>query len=362
MPVARLSSRSASTLAVWFLALLLALTVAAAVASTARAAQPGNPMAGAPWYVDDQFEVSLAAHDAAFSGDLSAAARLDVIARTPQSKWFIAADDPSSSSYVRGFFDRWQSTAPGTTAVITLHGLPQQVCAGENAPGLASAASYRDWIDGWTRLIGDRRVVVFLEPDGLAASKCLSRAARRERVDLMAYATRRLSLLPHTGVYEDIGAGDWLSLDDAARLLRAAGVARARGFSLNTTHFDWTADEVAYGIRLSRRLGGKHFVVNTSANGRGPLVVRARFHEWCNPRARSLGPLPTTRTPSPLVDAFFWLINPGLSDGTCNGGPTVGSFWQSWALELVDRSAGAPDFPTFRGARALAAALRRPGR
>jgi hypothetical protein len=36
-----------------------------------------------------------------------------------------------------------------------------------------------------------------------------------------------------------------------------------------------------------------------------------------------------------------------LSDGTCNGGPTVGTFWLDWALELTRNSAGAPDFPVL---------------
>lgn len=316
-------------------------------AGPAGAAQPGNPMAGEPFYVDSGHEVDRAEFAARAYGDERTANALDVIARTPQSTWFIAADDPGSSGYVHAFFARW-SAHPETIATITLHGLPQQVCAGDNAPGHASAAAYRDWIDGWARLIGDGRVVVFLEPDALAASACLSAADRATRLSLMAYAARRLSALPHTGVYEDIGAADWTPLPRAVSLLRAAGVRYARGFALNATHYDWTADELAYGDQLARRLHGKHFVVNTAFNGRGPQVRGHGFHVWCNPRGRALGPVPTTRTRSRFADALYWIGNPGLSDGRCNGGPTVGAFWLPWALALVHNSTDAPDYPVAR--------------
>jgi endoglucanase len=150
-------------------------------------------------------------------------------------------------------------------------------------------------------------------------------------------------------VYIDIGAGDWLGLRTAARLLRVAGVRYARGFALNATHFDWTRAEVAYGKRLSRMVGGKHFVVNTAFNGRGPKLRGKWFHKWSNPSGRALGPLPTTRTPTRLADAFYWLNTPGDSDGHCNGGPSVGAFWLPWALDFVRLAAGAPDYPVYRG-------------
>lgn len=229
---------------------------------------------------------------------------------------------------------------------MTLHGLPNQVCAGENRPGMGSVARYRRWIDRWVRRIGSQRVVVFLEPDALPASICLSPAARRDRFALMTYAARRLSRLPPTGVYEDGGAGDWLGVRQTVRLLRAGGVRYARGFALNGKHFDWTRNEVRFGTKVGRLLGGKHFVVNTAFNGRGP-ETRGRYHLWCNPRGRALGPLPTTHTHSALADAFFWLGAPGASDGHCNGGPTVGAFWTNWAVDLVHNAQRAPDFPTL---------------
>jgi endoglucanase len=328
---------------------LVAVLAACGVAPAAHAAQPGNPMAGAPLFVDPGTAAARARDDAAAEGRTADAALLSRIADTPQATWFIAADT-ADSGYVRAFWRR-ADAAPGTIVEIALHGLPNQVCAGDNAPGAASEAAYRSWIDGWAQLVGARRVVVFVEPDALAAARCLGPAARRARIALVRYAVTRLSALPHSGVYVDAGAGDWRTVKDMAPLLRAAGVGAARGFVLDVTHYDWTADEVAYGRRLSRALGGKHFVVNTAFNGDGPKVGGGGYHQWCNPPGRALGPVPTTRTPSRLVDAFAWVGNPGLSDGRCNGGPPVGTFWERWALELAANAAHAPDYPVLRRLR-----------
>jgi len=324
---------------------LAAETVAAAPSATAPSA---NPFLGGSWYVDDHTAVAQAQRAAQAARNSPLAASLGVIARTPQSMWFIAADDPRSSSYVHGFFARSAAAQPNGIVFITLHGLPQQVCAGDNAPGSASAAEYQTWIDGYARLIGARRAVVFLEPDALAAARCLSPADQSVRLGLMSYAARTLSSLPHTGVYEDAGAGDWRTVKDTVALLKAAGVRYARGFALNATHYDWTAAEISYGLKVSKRLRGKHFVVNTAFNGRGPQITGHGFHEWCNPSGRALGPLPTVNTPRRAVDALFWIGNPGLSDGHCNGGPTVGELWTDWAVGFVSATAGAPDFPLLR--------------
>jgi endoglucanase len=324
--------------------ILVVLALCLLLPASASAAVLGNPMAGVDWFVDPGSAAARAQLQTAVSGDLTGAAQLDMISHTPQATWFIAVDDPFTSGYVHEFVQRWRADGSKPIA-IALHGLPNQVCAGDNAPGHRAAADYRRWIDHWARWIGGHQVTVFLEPDGLAASKCMPRALRDERIGLMAYAARTLSQQPQTAVYEDIGAGDWLKLREAARLLKQAGVGYARGFSLNVTHFDWTSAEVAYGNKLSRMVGGKHFVVNTSANGLGPEIGPRNYHMWCNPRGRALGPLPTVQTASGLADAYFWIANPGLSDGTCNGGPTVGTFWLQWALELAGNATRAPDFP-----------------
>jgi endoglucanase len=86
---------------------------------------------------------------------------------------------------------------------------------------------------------------------------------------------------------------------------------------------------------LSAATGAKHFVIDTSRNGRG----RAPSGERCNPPGRALGAPPrTTRLPSRLVDALRWVKRPGESDGTCRGGPPAGRWWRDYALGLARRA------------------------
>jgi endoglucanase len=117
-------------------------------------------------------------------------------------------------------------------------------------------------------------------------------------------------------------------------------VSQIQGFFVNSTHFDWTSHEIKYGEEVSRLTGGKHFVVNTAENGRGPLVPSSRVKYGneilCNPPGRGLGPLPTFNTGFPNVDAFAWIAYPGRSGGQCRpGAPPTGTFWVPLALSLA---------------------------
>lgn len=327
----------------WSAAALLAVLALACAAVPAAAAPPGNPMAQAAWWVDPTWGGARAARDLALAGQPADPA-FSLIGAQPYARWFIASDP---ASHLAAELDAAQRQ--GRMAVFAIHALPHPMCTGDDTPGNADAASYESWVSSYAAVIGSRPAVVIVEPDELPATSCLPAAWATERIALEAFAVRTFSALPNTGVYLDIGAGDWLPLAQAAALLKAADVADARGFALNATHFDWTSSEIAYGEKLSALVGGKHFLVNTAMNGRGPQVTSTGFHLWCNPQGRSLGPLPTLQTPSPLVDAFFWLIEPGLSSGTCNGGPPVGTFWDAWAQQLFASTAGAPDFPVYRG-------------
>lgn len=72
-----------------------------------------------------------------------------------------------------------------------------------------------------------------------------------------------------------------------------AGIAEANGFSLNVSNFAPTRENVAYGEKVSRLVGGKHFIIDTSRNG---LPINSKA--WCNPRGRALGVSPPTRSSS----------------------------------------------------------------
>jgi endoglucanase len=87
-------------------------------------------------------------------------------------------------------------------------------------------------------------------------------------------------------VYLDAGNSAWVPVDVMAARLGAAGIALADGFALNVSNFNATGAELGYGNALSSRVGGRHFVIDTSRNGAGPAST------WCNPDGRALGERP----------------------------------------------------------------------
>jgi endoglucanase len=159
----------------------------------------------------------------------------------------------------------------------------------------------------------------------------------------MRYGIDVLSKLPNATIYIEAGASDWESAKRTAKQLRYVGISKVRGFMLNVTHYDWTAANIEHGLDISRRVGGKPFIISTSFNGRGPVHIRhwidrsrhlwRRLNVWCHPLMRGTGPTPTTATAHPKVDAYMWIGRPGYSGGGCNGGPLpVGTWWPERAL------------------------------
>jgi endoglucanase len=114
-------------------------------------------------------------------------------------------------------------------------------------------------------------------------------------------------------------------------------VGKARGFSLNVSNFYSTSEEVTYGESVSQLLGGAHYVIDTSRNGRGPSQDEAT--NWCNPSGRSLGAVPTAVTGAEHADALLWIKRPGESDGECDrGDPNAGSWFNNYAVDIVKQS------------------------
>jgi endoglucanase len=189
--------------------------------------------------------------------------------------------------------------------------------------GPAEDSRTRAWYDDLARAIGDDRVVIAFEPDSLGTIDCLARSRRDDRLRLLRYGVTALSKLPNAIVYLEAGASDWEAAARTAKQLRAIGIAKVQGFMLNATHYDWTKANIQHGLDISRRVGGKHFIINTAENGRGPVHYRRagrRINVWCNPGLRGLGPAPTTDTSHPKVDAYLWINRPGYAQ-YCQGRP-----------------------------------------
>ncbi|KPH96782.1 Cellulase [Actinobacteria bacterium OK074] len=260
------------------------------------------------------------------------AAVLKRIADQPEALWPAGELDPTAA--VRAAASA--ATAAGDTALFTAYDIPHRDCGQHSAGGAADAAAYRTWIDRFASAIGDAQALVVLEPDAVAhiADGCTPAEYHTEREQLLSEAVTRLKRQSNTKVYVDAGNPAWI--EDPAKLvgpLRRAGIAAADGFSLNVSNFQTDAANKTYGLKLSAALGGKHFVVDTSRNGNGPLPG-----EWCNPPGRALGTRPTTDTGEPALDAYLWIKRPGESDGTCAGGPNAGQWWPEYALGLARNS------------------------
>jgi endoglucanase len=230
--------------------------------------------------------------------------------------------------------------------------------------------------------------------------------AANERFEQMNYAVDRLTSLPNTAVYLDGTHNSWLGVGDAANRLVRAGVQRADGFFVNVSNYEltsrlekygtWIAKCIHYGTNAAEggwRMGRfewcasqyhpatpsdfgtwaltdqwytenvdtaanpptpqslKHFVIDTSRNGKGPWSPDAAYPDaqvWCNPPGRGLGDRPTTLTGNELVDAKLWIKVPGESDGSCTRGasgpddpargmidPPAGAWFKEQAAELV---------------------------
>ena len=224
----------------------------------------------------------------------------------------------------------------GRTAVFVAYDIPHRDCGQHSAGGAVDADAYRAWIGKFAEALGNSKALVVLEPDAVAhmVDGCTPGEYQGEREQLLSEAVVRLKQQSGTKVYLDAGNPSWIQ--DSSKLvepLKRAGVEEADGFSLNVSNFQTDAVTKKYGVQLSRDLGGKHFVVDTSRNGNGPLPGA-----WCNPPGRGLGTRPTTDTGEASLDAYLWVKRPGASDGTCEGGPDAGQWWPEYALELARNS------------------------
>ena len=306
---------------------IVSLLVLAAVLCALPAAAQGdtsvNPLEGAELFVDRESPAWLQWQRFQRTGETKKADLIWRIAREPRALWLGRFTRPNFAVKVNRILDA--ARADGAVPVLTvLRAQATQCSPSYDGGGPAEDAATRGWYDDFARVIGDQRVVVAFEPDSLGTIDCLSRSRRDDRLRLLRYGVEALAKLPNATVYLEAGASDWEPARRTAKQLRAIGIAKVRGFMLNVTHYDWTAENIKHGLQISRKTGGKHFVINTAENGRGPVnYYRAngrRVTIWCNPGLRGLGPPPTTDTAHPKVDAYLWLNRPGYAQ-SCQGRP-----------------------------------------
>ena len=282
------------------LAALLACAAAVSVSTTPPAsAQSGNPLAGVRLFVDHHSPSWHQWRVYRHRGQRHKAALVWKIAREPRALWLGRFTRPHFRHKVRRLIVAAQRQ--GSVPVFTVMRAESRGCGPSyTGGGLAEDGRTRAWYRRLARAIGGARVVIAFEPDSLGTIDCHARSRRDDRIRLLRYGVRALSRLPGATIYLEAGASDWEPARRTARQLRAIGIARVRGFMLNATHFDWTRNNIRHGLDISRRVGGKPFIINTAENGRGPIHYRLangrRINVWCNPSRRdarraSCGPL-----------------------------------------------------------------------
>lgn len=258
--------------------LLLTLTLAAGPARSRTqpsAAASGNPLAGRPWgtYEGPQ-ELSWAPYQNA-SGHRKKL--LGYIALAPKAKWFGAwIPDSQIGRRVEEYVANAQDGNPQTLVQLTVFRMvPWEQEACRRLPTKAERTSYHRWVNRFAKALGRAHAAVVLQPDGPFAL-CAPHGSKAPS-HLVAYAAKRISAQPNTSVYVEAGAADWPSAGQggvraAVKILVRGGIRYARGFALDSTHFDSTASEVSRAAAISRRLAtlgyaGRTAVINTSSNG-----------------------------------------------------------------------------------------------
>jgi endoglucanase len=296
----------------------------------------GNPFASVKLWVDPESLAALRAKGLMATRPDDAKLIEDKIAKYPQALWL---GEWNSNVYRKVKYVVDQAAAEKSLPIFVAYNLPGRDCGSHSAGGLKTADMYRHWVRKIAAGIGDGAAVLVLEPDALglidkpaAGSKdpCLSTAQQEERLALIHDAVKVFRQNPRSIVYIDGAHSKWAAVDVMADRLKRAGIEDAHGFAINTSNYRANDELLPYGKALSAKLGGAHFVIDTSRNGNGPLGV-----EWCNPKGRKIGLPPNTETGDPVIDAYLWLKRPGESDGECNGGPRAGVFWDEGALELL---------------------------
>ncbi|HYE22594.1 MAG TPA: glycoside hydrolase family 6 protein [Verrucomicrobiae bacterium] len=288
-----------------------------------------NPFSGSKLYVNNDSDAKHWA-DSHRNGDPANASLMDKVAAGAESKW-LGNWNWDITGDVNAYLSR--TSASGAIAVLVAYNIPQRDCGGYSSGGMSDMQNYRNWTNSIASAIGNRKAVIILEPDALALTDCLSHEAKISRFEMLKEAVG-IYKSKGIGVYLDAGHPGWVATTAMAERLKAAGIDQADGFALNTSNFTTTSDNTNYGEQVSKLVGNKHFVIDTSRNGQGAAPGGA----WCNPEGRGLGQMPTVNTGNGLIDAYLWVKKPGESDGNCNGGPSAGSWWPEYALGLARRA------------------------
>jgi endoglucanase len=233
---------------------------------------------------------------------------------------------------------------PGTIPIFTTYFLHPNLGGCSTTSQIdAYMPRFKAQINAMAKATGRHAAVFLLELDAIGSSSCMAKIGSLPAWEAaLRYEMHAMQSLPHTVVYIEGGYSDSNSVRYTAKVLNAIHVQTIRGFFTNDTHNQWTSHEVSWASKIAAKTHGAHFIVNTSDNGRGPALnphpTTQGVEDTCNPPGRGLGIEDTTDTGFQFADAFLWTHPPGMSGGSCNGGPSSGTFFASMAEGEASRA------------------------
>jgi endoglucanase len=305
------------------------------------------------------FSNTIASDLPQYPSEASNIALLEKIASQPEAQRVSSAAEGGTPSGIADFMNKMfchNFTAdPGAIPIITTYFLHPAL---GGCPTAAQILAYMPLFEQRVNAVilgtGYRPAVYLLELDAIGSSSCIfkSKSAGSAWEAALKYEVDQFAKLPHAVVYVEAGYSDGNSPSYTAKVLNHIDIGEIRGFFTNDTHNEWTSNEVKWGEKISKMTHGAHFIVDTAQNGQGPLLNKhpksQGVEDLCNPPGRGLGPATTTSTGFPDVDAFMWTHIPGNSTGTCNGGPSSGMFFPSYAEGLAALANGklGPGYPS----------------
>lgn len=275
--------------------------------------QGDNPLAGDQWNAPDgpyQYKWDGPAW-VSQNGPVNAPA---AIQNRPRVTWFPGPSDKSRTSIstqistqmsmLRHYIDASQNGNGQALTQLAVFGI-FSVQGGEGyihtSLSSTEVANYHSWITALAQTLGQTRVAIVLEPD-LAITTNARYASDSTRQQMTRWAAYTLSHSDRqASIYLSAGDADWLSPAQAANLLKASGIQYARGFALGDTHYSPLGSAITHGAAIVKALAslgypGRHFVVDTSDNGRGFGFSQDPSRAVCASKA-SPGPCVTLGVP-----------------------------------------------------------------
>ncbi len=247
----------------------IALLIATAVGSTAVAASTskGPLTPSTHFFVPQPASAALAqVQQLTQAGSSTSANAVLGMLQVPQAVWFTgssngAPDSPASIQYQVSTTIA-DASSLGQIPILVAFNIPGNECSTTSLGGATTTGAFQTWINAFAQGLGQSKALVLLNPDSLAMlpSSCYNYNngsnpnfpyTDQERIQETQYAVNALSSDPNAYVYLDGGNPAWQSVNVMAARLTQANVSQTRGFFLNVSNHQYTANNVAYGNWLS---------------------------------------------------------------------------------------------------------------